>query len=184
MSVADSWGTSAEEQNLSFDCDKVIRGVNGGYWRGVSVAAPPELVYRWLCQLRVAPYSYDWIDNLGRTSPPQLRPGLDKLAIGQTMMFIFKVMSFAPNEQITVATGEGGLFRYITGAGAISYRLVKPDAGLSDCCRLIAKLAMAYPPGPGGWLNRQLLPWGDLVMMRRQLLNFKRLAERDYSESS
>jgi hypothetical protein len=28
-----------------------------------------------------------------------------------------------------------------------------------------------------GALMRQLLPWGDLVMMRRQLLNLKALAE-------
>jgi hypothetical protein len=29
-----------------------------------------------------------------------------------------------------------------------------------------------------GWLLRRILPWGDLVMMRRQFLNFKELAEQ------
>jgi len=35
-------------------------------WRGVGVEAPVEAVWPWVAQVRLAPYSYDWIDNLGR----------------------------------------------------------------------------------------------------------------------
>lgn len=42
-------------------------------WRGVTVAASPADIWPWVVQLRLAPYSYDWIDNLGRTSPREIR---------------------------------------------------------------------------------------------------------------
>jgi hypothetical protein len=38
--------------------------------------------------------------------------------------------------------------------------------------------------GAAGWIERLALPWGDLIMMRRQLLNFKALAERGYPATS
>ena len=47
----------------------------------------------------------------------------------------------------------------------------------AERCRLVVKLVVRYPGGVTGTLMRQLLPWGDLVMMRRQLLNLKGLAE-------
>jgi hypothetical protein len=45
--------------------------------------------------------------------------------------------------------------------------------------RLLAKLLVRYPATPIGALMHGVLPLGDLVMMRRQLLNLKGHAERD-----
>jgi hypothetical protein len=43
---------------------------------------------------------------------------------------------------------------------------------------LLVKLAVNYPETVVGRLMRPFLPWGDLLMMRRQLLNLKQLAEQ------
>jgi hypothetical protein len=62
------------------------------------------------------------------------------------------------------------------GRTAITYRANPVDV---DSCRLVAKLAFRMPSNPYGWIARELLPAGDWVMMRRQLLNLRDLAERD-----
>ena len=51
-----------------------------------------------------------------------------------------------------------------------------------DHCRLVAKLRVRYPERPPGSWMRWFLPWGDLLMMRKQLLTLKRLAEHQHSE--
>ena len=73
--VAWTWGTTPEERARPYPCDRWLEGANDAYWRGVTVRAEPAVVFRWLCQLKVAPYSYDWIDNWGRQSPRTLTPG-------------------------------------------------------------------------------------------------------------
>ena len=71
--IGGRWGVTAAETARHYPCDDVVPTPALQAWRGVSVAAAPERVWPWLVQLRLAPYSYDWIDNLGRRSPRELR---------------------------------------------------------------------------------------------------------------
>ena len=172
MSVADTWGTTAEERALPFPCDALVPRSDGACWRGVTVHAAAAAVFRWLCQLKVAPYSYDWIDNWGRQSPRALTPGAEQLRVGERVM-IFELVAFETDRHLTLSTRRfaSRLFPRV----AISY-VLRP-CGPSET-RLLAKLAVETRPGRLGALAMRLLAWGDLVMMRRQLLNLKALAER------
>ena len=170
MSVATNWGTTAREREQPFPCDRFLDAASDAYYRGVSVAAPAAVVFRWLCQLRVAPYSYDIIDNLGHRSPQQLTPGLDQLETGQSVMRVFDLVDFERDRHITIRVLDSRVFGDI----AVSYVVV--PAG-TERCRLLAKLLVRHVRGPIGWAARLLFPWGDLIMMRRQLLNLKGLAE-------
>ena len=173
LSLAITWGTRPDEREGRWPCDALAPPEALSLWRGVSARAPAPVVYRWLCQLRVAPYSYDWIDNGGRRSPRELTPGLEQLAEGQTVMTIFRLASFAAGDHLTLVTPRGGRGERLFGRTWVSYRVV---AGASET-RLLAKLRVLPPPGLRGRLLAALLPWGDLVMMRKQLLTLARLAE-------
>ena len=166
-----------DERRLSFPCDALIPEADAQLFRGVTIEAAPEVVFRWLCQLRAAPYSYDWIDNGGRQSPQELIPGLEQLEVGQDVMSIFTLTSFAPKKHLTIENKPRGGGRTLFGDIAVSY-LIVPRPDVKDSCRLLVKLVVRYSPGLKGRLMGNLLPFGDLVMMRRQLLNLKRLAEQ------
>ena len=174
MSAAYTWGTEEAERRLPFPCDRYVEHAEAAYFRGITVRAAPAVVFRWLCQLRVAPYSYDWIDNGGRRSPRTLTPGMENLAIGQPMMRIFSVVEFARDRHLTLRIKHGTGAGSLLGDLAMTYLIVPEDTAP---CRLLVKIAVRYPPGLKGALMRWGLPWGDLVMMRRQLLNLTRLAE-------
>jgi hypothetical protein len=171
--VAHTWGTTAHERSLSFPCDALLPDAEDAYFRAVDVAAPPGVVFRWLCQLRVAPYSYDWIDNFGRRSPQELTPGLERLEVGQRLMTIFELAEFEQDRQLTLRMRQG---RWIFGDVVVTYMI---QSRARTGCRLIAKVLVRHPSWfPAHRLNSMLLPWGDMLMMRRQLLNLGGLAER------
>jgi hypothetical protein len=101
------YNTTPAERSMAFPCDRCADASAEAFYRAVDIDAPRATAFRWLCQLRVAPYSYDVIDNFPHRSPRRLTPG--------------------------------------------------------------------------GWLESRargvFLGWGDLVMMRKQLLTLKSLAE-------
>lgn len=174
FSVGHSWGTSAPERQLSYPCDSVITQPDSALFRGVTISATADTVFLWLCQMRVAPYSYDWIDNGGKQSPRKLTPGLDQLVIGQEVMTIFDLVDFERNRHLTLRIKPRSSGAKTFGDIAVSYLIVEASP---RSCRLLVKLVARYPNSLRGRFMKAVLPWGDLIMMRRQLLNFKQLAE-------
>jgi hypothetical protein len=174
--IGDSWGVEPAETAIAFPCDRLPDHFDADYYRGVTLQASPATTFRWLCQLRTAPYAYDWLDNWGRRSPRQLIPGLENLKIGQTVMTIFNLIDFETNRQITCRIKPRTSPSRLFGDVVVSYLIVPRS---DHDCRLLAKLRVSYPRGPMGWMMRAILPPGDLVMMRRQLLNLKKFAETE-----
>jgi hypothetical protein len=171
------WGSTAEERSRAYSCDELIGSPEMTLFRAIDVAAPQEVVFRWLCQLRAAPYSYDKLDNFGRRSPQGLTPGLERLKLGQRVATIFRLVEFEPGESLTIHH-RGRIF----GEVACTYWAERVGAERS---RIVVKLIWTPSRrGPIGRLEAVLLPAGDLVMMRRQLLNLKGLAERTAVETS
>lgn len=165
------WGATPAEVAARYPCDEHLAGADDAWYRAVSVEAGRDTVFRWLCQLKVAPYSYDLLDNGGRRSPRTLTPGAERLERGQRVMTIFRLVDFAAGEHLTLLLDSPRGVR-LFGRIALSY-VVRERSRRS--CRLVVKLAVHG----GDAVRLRLLPWGDLLMMRRQLLTLKRLAERD-----
>ena len=173
--IAIGWGTEVQERSRPFPCDRLLDRPDAVYFRGVTIRAPAEVIFRWLCQLRVAAYSYDWISHPGRRSPRRLVPGLEELAVGQRMLGSFDLADYEPPRHITLRLRGGAAESRFVRDLAVSYVVV---ADSSAACRLLVKLIVRHRPGPAGWLIRRVAPWLDWIMMRRQLLNLRALAER------
>lgn len=152
---------------MAYPCDEFVEKPVLQAWRGVTVRAQPAQVWPWVAQIRLAPYSYDWIDNLGRRSPRQLaelpepKPG-EPFTTALGGFKCGRILSVTPGEDLT-----GRLMGVV-----MSYVLV-PRAATT---RLLLKIAMG-----GGRAYAPFLSVGDLVMARRQLLNLARLSEESAS---
>jgi hypothetical protein len=163
--IGDRWGVSESESKRSYPCDAFIASPTLQAWRGVTVEASVEAVWPWVAQVRLAPYSYDWIDNRGRRSPRKLA-GLPEPQVGDRFTAaggreVGRIVSVDPGKQLTGT---------IMGA-CMSYVLVPLE---QDKTRLLLKVVVRTTR-----LRAVGLSVGDLVMARRQLLNLKQLAERD-----
>ena len=172
MALPLTWGVTRAEARRPYAADHLVDGTMLTMTRGITVHAPQQLTWRWLCQIAVAPYSYDLIDNRGHRSPRALTPGADQLELGQPMAVVFELVAFdAPHHWTALTTARG---RRLFGPVAMTYA-AEP---LGDDSRIVCRLAVAQD-GPVGWTRSRALAWGDLVMMRKQLRTLKALAERD-----
>lgn len=161
--IGERWGVTDAEVARHYPCDDVVPVPTVQLWRGITVSAPPGDVWPWVCQVRLAPYSYDWLDNLGRRSPKELR-GLPDPRPGEAFTRVGnrvdagRVLAVEPGEHLTAR---------ILGA-VLSYVLV-PAGGST---RLLLKIVTDAPR----WYATPLA-LGDWPMARRQLKNLRALAE-------
>ena len=166
--IGDRWGVTADEVRRDYPCDAFVTSPDLQAWRGVRVEAPAELLWPWVTQVRIAPYSYDWIDNLGRRSPRELQ-GLPEPQVGDPFTTaggrpLGRILALDPGRQLTATIMQAFM----------SYLIVPQEPGAS---RLLLKVAMRANP-----VTARAVSLGDLVMARRQLLNLKHLAERQHRQ--
>jgi hypothetical protein len=169
--IGDRWGVSDSEVLRAYPCDDFVSSPALQAWRGVRIEAPAQAVWPWVAQIRLAPYSCDWIDNRGRRSPRELA-GLPEPRAGERFTAsggrpLGRIVSVDPGRQLTGT---------IMGA-FMSYVLVPQGDGAT---RLLLKVVTARSRR---WVAPALSA-GDLIMARRQLLNLKQLAERDHRRAS
>lgn len=74
------------------DCRELVRHIE--------IQAGASDIYIWLKQLRVAPYSFDLLDNRGRKSPDYIIENLPPLKVNSHFLLAFHIYSFEENKYI------------------------------------------------------------------------------------
>ena len=162
--IGDRWGVSEDEVRRRYGCDAFVDRPRLRAWRGVTVGASPEAVWARVRQVRLAPYSYDLVDNLGRRSPRELRD-VPEPRVGDPF-----TRALGRDQGVVVAVDPGRELTARIMRAFMSYAVV-PGAGGT---RLLLKVVGDFGP-----VSAPLICLGDLVMARKQLLTLRALAEGD-----
>lgn len=143
--------------------------------RRVEINAGAPDIFVWLNQLRLAPYSYDFIDNKRRKSPRYIIENLPPLKINTHFLLSFHILEFEDNSFIACRFCEPintPLSIYLRGL-FLEYRIVKQGDRSILWCKI------------KGYYNTDLSSRGffiffsaiNKIMMNKQLKNLKKLSE-------
>jgi hypothetical protein len=103
--IGDRWNVTDHEVGLHYPCDDFIPSPSAQVWRGVAAQTSAEALWPWVAQIRLVPYSYDWIDNLVHRSPQELL-SLSQPVVGEPFTTaatrrLGRILSVEPPVQLT-----------------------------------------------------------------------------------
>jgi len=107
--------------------------------RFIEIQADESHIFAWLNQLRVAPYSYDLVDNRCRKSPHYIIKNLPPIRINTHFLLAFHIQAFKENSFLVGRFCEPintPLDSYINGL-YIEYRLIRKEKKTELWCKVL-----------------------------------------------
>jgi len=170
------WGATSDEARRPMAGDDLCPRPQLNATRAVTIAATPEDIWPWLVQWgwnRAGFYSYDLLDNLGRSSARRVLPQFQHLVVGDWVPMGGKP---TPSTAYRVTRLEPCTLMLWEKPGGTWLWLLEPaDDGRT---RLITRLRSRYAwARPAIVTELILMEIGDPFMMRKCLLGIKERAE-------
>ncbi len=169
------WGVTDREVHRTMPGDELLRPDAPSTTRGITIDAPPEQVFPWLLQIgfgRGGWYSYDWIDNDGKSSVDRIDPALQRLAAGDRIEML---PGFGP------VVGEIEPGHHIVSSGDADSWCLLVEPASDGKTRLISRWRQDWPKTAGTYVWIALGDPGAFVMEQKMLRTIRDLAEKHRS---
>lgn len=143
--------------------------------RTIGIDASPHNIFLWLKQLRVAPYSYDFIDNRRRKSPGFLIENLPPLRSNTHFLLAFHISEFEEDSFIVCRFCEpvNQPFSLCLHGLYIEYRIAENDKETMLWCKVSGYIKRNAVSG----VFFSAFSLANKIMMTRQLKNIKKYSE-------
>ena len=168
------WGATDAEVGRSLPGDDLLKVPTFNATRAITIDARTENVWSWLVQVGVKRggwYSYDLLDNLGRSSARSIIPSLQNIGVGDVLAISpdgkqgMHVISLDPPRSMIWGTPGQTTWSWVLDP--------LPDGGT----RVITRVRAVYHWMSPTIVFSMLIEFADIWMIRKMLLNVKQRAE-------
>ena len=180
------WGATDAEIAMELPGDDIVRRPNMNSTRAITIEATPDDIWPWIVQMgkgRGGLYSYDWLDIAFRAlDEPSVEKVLEQyqvLKAGEVIpigddsssMDDFYVHIVQPHYTLVIGANDPEYRQ------RVSWAIVLLPVGQNKT-RLIMRVRGEVPMDAKGVVTYALMDPTAFIMLRKQMLNFKKLGEK------